>query len=124
MNVFERINKRQYLALCRAGKIPKALPSMCVLVVKPDKDGKPNRAKARIVVLGNFEDRLYEKSQKYAPVLKYSSLRLLTAKCVGDKRILQQGDCKNAFCNANLPDDEKMAIRPPVGNPSYNKDEY
>ena len=39
MNVFERINKKQYLALRRSGKIPKALPSMCVLVVKPNKDG-------------------------------------------------------------------------------------
>jgi len=61
-------------------------------MVKPDKDGKPNRAKSRMFVLSNFEDWLYEKSQWYAPVLKYSSLCLLTAKCVGDKRILQQGN--------------------------------
>ena len=112
------------MTLYRSGKILKALPSMCVLVVKPNKVEKPNQAKFRIIVLGNFEDRLYEKSQRYAPVLKCSSLRLLTAKCVGGKRILQQGDCKNAFCIANLPDDEKMAIRPPVGDPSYGKDKY
>ena len=61
MDVFERINKKQYLALRRSGKISKALTSMCVLlVVKPDKDGKPNRDKFRIVVLGNFEDRFYK----------------------------------------------------------------
>ena len=76
---------------------------MCVLVVKNDKDGKPLRAKSRTVVLGDFGDRLYQKSQRYAPMLKYISLRLLTDKAVGDKRILQQGDCKNAFCNATLP---------------------
>jgi len=86
MNVFERINKKQYLALRRSGKIPKALPSMCALVVKSDKDEKSNRAKSRIVVLGNFEDRLYEKSQRYAPVLTYSLFRLLTLICVGDKK--------------------------------------
>ena len=97
---------------------------MCVLVVKTDKDGKPNRAKSRIVVLGNYKDRYYNKSQRYAPVLKYSSLRLLTSKAVGDRRVLQQGDCKNAFCNAKLPDDERMVIRPPVGDPSYNDDEF
>ena len=103
--VYEKISKNQYLALRRAGKIPKAIPPMwCVLVVKNDKYGKPLRAKSRIVVLGNFEDRLYQKSQRYAPVLKYSSLRLLTAKAVGDKRILQQGDYKNALCNATLTD--------------------
>jgi hypothetical protein len=78
---------------------------MCVLVIKHDKDGRPLQAKSRIVVLGNFEDRLYDKSQRYAPVLKYSSLRLLIAKAIRAKRVLQQGDCKNAFCNAPLPDD-------------------
>ena len=85
MNVVERINKKQYLALRQSGKIPKALPSMSVLVVKPNKDGKPNRAKVRIVVLGNFEDRPYKKSHKNAPGLKYSSFRLLTSKFIGDK---------------------------------------
>ena len=42
---------------------------MCVLVVKNNKDGKPLRAKSRIVVLGDFDDRLQQKSQRYAPVL-------------------------------------------------------
>ena len=56
MDVFDRISKREYLQLRRQGTTPKALPSMCVLVVKLDKDGKPPRAKSRIVVLGNFED--------------------------------------------------------------------
>ena len=60
---------------------------MCILVLKNDKDGKALRAKSRIVVLGDFEDRLYQKYQRYAPVLKYRSLRLLTAKAVVDKRI-------------------------------------
>ena len=110
MDVFDRISKREYLQLRRKGIIPKALPSMCVLVVKLDKDGRPSRAKSRIVVLGNFEDRYYEKNQKYAPVLRHSALRLLVSKAIEDKRILQQGDCKNAFCQEILPDDERMAI--------------
>ena len=61
---------------------------MWVLFVKNEKDCKPLRAKSSIVVLKNSGDRLKQKSQHYAPVLKYSSLRLLTAKVVGDKRIL------------------------------------
>jgi hypothetical protein len=124
LNVYERINKKTYLALKRSGRIGKALPSMCVLVIKPDKDGKPHRAKSRIVVLGNHEDRYFSKSQRYAPVLKYSSLRLLCSKAVEHKRILQQGDCKNAFCHAILPEDELTVVRPPVGDPGYAKDEY
>ena len=98
MDVYEKINKKQYLLLRRKGLIPKAIPSTCVLVVKPDRDGKPSRAKSRIVVLGNFEDRLYAKAQRYAPVLKYNSLRLLTSNAVSHRRVLQQGDCKNDFC--------------------------
>ena len=94
---------------------------MCVLVVKNDKDRKPLRAKSRIVVLGDFEDRIYQKSQRYAPVLKYSSLCLLTAKSVGDKRILQQCDCKNAFCNATLPGNEVTVIIPPIGDPDFQE---
>ena len=97
---------------------------MCILVVKNDKYGKPLRSKSRILVLGDFEDRLYQNPQRYAPVLKYSSLSLLTAKAVGDKRILQQGDCKNAFCNTTLPDIEVTVIRPPIGDPYLQEGEY
>jgi hypothetical protein len=124
LNVYDTINKKTYLQLRRSGKIGKALPSMCVLVIKPDKDGKPHRAKSRIVVLGNHEDRYYSKSQRYAPVLKYTSLRLLCSKAVEAKRVLQQGDCKNAFCHAKLPPEELTVVMPPVGDPAHGKDEY
>ena len=97
---------------------------MCVLVVKNEKYGKPLRAKSRIVVLGNFEDRLYQKSQLYAPVIKYSSLHLLTEKGVGDKRILQQGYYNNAFRNTKLPDDGVTVIRPTIGEPVFKDNEY
>ena len=76
MGVYEHISKKEYLSIKLAGKIPKAILSMCVLVVKTDRDGKPNWAKSHIVVLGNHEDSLYFKSKRYAPVLKYDSLRL------------------------------------------------
>ena len=92
--------------------------------MKNNKDGKPLRAKSRIIVWGNLEYHLYQKSQRYAPALKYSSLRLLAAKSVGYKRILQQGGCKNAFSNATLPDDEVTVIRPPIGNLAFQDDDY
>ena len=122
--VYEKISKNQYLDLRRARKIPKSITSMCVLVVKNNKDEKPLCAKSRIVVLGNFGDRLYQNPQRYAPVLKYSSLRLLTDKAVGNKRILQQVDCKNAFYNSTLPDNEVTVIRPPIGDPAFQEYEY
>ena len=60
---FNKILKTQYLELKQAGKIPKSIPYICVLVVNKYKDGKPPHAKYHIVVLGNFKDRLYHKSQ-------------------------------------------------------------
>ena len=108
--VYENISKIQCLALKRAGKILKAIPSLCLLSVKNYKDAKPLRAKSCIVVLGKFEDGLYQKSHIYALVLKYSSLFLLTAKSVDNKLILQKGYFNNAFCNTNIPDDEFTVI--------------
>ena len=124
MDVFRRITKQEYLQLRKSGKVPQSIPSMCVIVVKYDKYGKPHRAKCRIVALGNFEDRYYSKSKRYAPVLKYSSLRLITSMAVADKCILQQGDCKQAFCNATVPDEEITVVRPPIGDPAYNDGEF
>ena len=104
--------------------MPKATPSMCVLVVKNDKDGKPLRAKSRIVVLGSFEDCLYKKSKRYDPVQKYSPLCLLTSKAVGDKLTPQQGDCKNVLCKTTLTDDEVAVIRPSIDDPVFQDNEY
>ena len=83
---------------------------MCVDLIKPNKDGYPHRAKSRIILLGNFEDRIYSKADKYVRVLKYSSLRLLTTQACVNKRVLQQGDCKNACCQAVLPDYKRIAV--------------
>jgi len=124
MGVYERISKKDFLSLERADKTPKAIPSMCVLIVKTNRDGKPNRAKYHIVVLGKHEDRLYSKSKCYTLVLKYDSLHLLTAQADSNKCILWQGDCKNAFCNATLPNNKATVTWPPAGYPAHKQDEY
>ena len=79
---------------------------MCVLTTKKDKHFNPKRDKACIIALGNLEDREWEKHERYAPVLLYLYLRLLASQSIRQKRVLQQGDTKNAFCNAVLPPDE------------------
>ena len=97
---------------------------MCVLVVKNEKYSKALYIKSRIIVLGKFEYRLYQKSQRYAPVLKYIYFHLLTAKSADDKCILQQGDLNNALRNTNIPDDKMTVIRPPIGDPYFQDNEY
>ena len=74
-------------------------------LIREKKYGKPLYADSFITILGNFEYQLYQKSQRYAPVLKYISLRLLNAKSVVNKHILQQVYFKNAFSNEKLTDD-------------------
>ena len=85
------------MALHHAGKSSEVIPSMCVCVVKPNKDGNPHRVKSRIVVLGNFEDHFYQHSHWYAPALKYASLHILTAEATGDKRIPPEGRLQKCF---------------------------
>ena len=97
---------------------------MYVLIAKNDKDGKPLRAKSHIFVLRNFEERIYQKSQRYDLVLKYINLCLLTKKSVGDKKIIHQGDCKNVLCNVKLPDEKITVIRPPIGKPAFKYNAY
>ena len=97
---------------------------MCVLAIKRDKNMNPDRAKARIVVLGNLESRYWQKSKKHAPVLQCSSLRLLASMATESCRVLKQGDCNNAFCSAKLPDSKVTIIKPPSGDPDSCKDVF
>ena len=97
---------------------------MCVLTVKKDENLLPLRAKSRIVVLGNWEERDWSKSERFAPVLRADSLRLLVSLAVEQRRTLRQGDCKNAFCNGDLPPDETTIIKPPSGDPDAAPNEY
>ena len=43
---------------------------------------------------------------------------------VEDGRKLRQGDCKNAFCNGILPDDEICIVKPPLNCPRSRKGTY
>ena len=81
-------------------------------------------AKSCIVVLGNHEDRVWTKPEKYAPILRPDSMRLMVSLAVEKCRTLKQGDCKNAFCQGILPDDEITIVKPPIGDPDADKDEY
>lgn len=123
VDTFSVISLDDYRRLRQEGA-PQAIPSMCVLVIKTDEAGQPDRAKSRIVVLGNLENRTWGKHERAAPVLKYSSLRLMVSAAIERRRKLKQADYKNAFCNPTLPDDEVTIIRPPLGDPDAQPGEY
>jgi hypothetical protein len=97
---------------------------MCILTIKKDEMMNPLRAKFCIVVLGNHEDRVWTKPEKYAPVLHPDSMRLMVSMATKRHTVLKQGDCKNAFCQGILPNDKIMIAKPPIGDPVARKDEY
>ena len=112
-DTFEIITDDEYKAHLRRGGAP-AIPSMSIFTVKL-KNGIPHRAKCRIVALGNKESTQWTKADCYAPVVSLPVVRLLAALAVRHKRTLKQGDFKNAFVQAPLPDHECTIIRPPPG---------
>ena len=83
----------------------------------------PHCAKSPIVVLGNHKDCIWTKSEKYAPVLRPDTLRIIVSMAIQQRRTLKQGDCKNAFCQGVLPPDEITIVKPPIGDPNAKKDE-
>jgi hypothetical protein len=90
---------------------------MCIHTIKPDEKGNPLRAKSRTVVMGNEEDRYWQKNDLFAPVIMKHSIRALVSYAVSQGRRVKQCDAKNAFCQPDLPDDEICVVKPPKGCP-------
>jgi hypothetical protein len=111
MDTYHTITFAQYCALREKGA-PQAIPTMCILTIKPDKMMNPHRAKSCIVILGNCEERIWSKSDKYAPVLRPDTMRLIVSMAVEQQHTLQQGNYKNAFCQGSLPPDEITIVKP------------
>ena len=123
MGTFRKITLGEYRALREKGA-PRVIPTMCVLTIKKDENLLPLCAQSRIVVLGNHEDRIWSKSDRFAPVLRGDSLCFLVSLAVEKRRPLWQGDCKNAFCHGVLPPEETTIVCPPSGDPESDPNEY
>ena len=122
-NTFDIISEETYLeSRKRTGR--SAIPSMGVFTVKNDSDGKPVRAKSRVVVLGNKDPVEWTKAERYAPFVSQPIVRLLTSLAVRNRTTLKQADCKNAFCHPELPEDEPTIVRPPAGCPISKPNTY
>ena len=75
-----------------------------VLTVKTDENNKPVRAKSRIVVLGNMEEREWTQPECYAPVLRQDSLcLLLVSLAVQKRRVLNTRGLQEHLVSANSP---------------------
>jgi hypothetical protein len=90
-DTYDKLTVAKYHALQR-DDAPQAIPTMCMLTIKPDKMMCPHRAKARIVVLGNHKDQIWTKSEKYALLLCPDTLQLILSMAVEHHRTLKQGE--------------------------------
>jgi hypothetical protein len=121
LDMYKKITLGEYRAL-RGKGAPQAIPIMYVLTIKTDENLRPLCAKSCIVVLGNHEDRVWKKRDKFAPVLRQDSLCFLTSMVVASRHPLRQGDCINAFCHGILLPDEITIVCPPSGDPDATSD--
>jgi hypothetical protein len=123
LGTFKCLTLGEYHAQQEKGT-PKAIPMMCILTIKNNEQLMPLQAKSWIVVLGNRECHDWSKSNWFAPVLCFISLRFLVSLAVQHCRGLKQGDCKNAFCQGIFLPEEVTIVHPPSGDPDAPKDEY
>lgn len=100
------------------------LLSMATSLIKYGENGKPKRAKYRIMALGNLESHKWSKYECHAPVLSLMEVRLLATLAVKNKRVLKNSGVKQAFVQSVLPPDETYILKPPVGCPHIPPNSY
>ena len=110
---WEYITEKEYQVL--RPLIGNALPSMAVSTIKYDEQSNPERAKYRIVVLGNLDPHPWSKTDCFAPIMSHLELRCMIAVAVQLQRSPKTGDFQNAFCQSFLPKQEQHVVRPPPG---------
>lgn len=78
--MFDIISEEEVKSLQKCYGI-RANPSMCIFTVKHN-NGIPSRAKSRIVVLGNLEQKSWSKTNCFSPVVSIPMIHLLMALAV------------------------------------------
>jgi hypothetical protein len=114
-HTWDYISEAEYQVLKK--EIGTAIPTMVVSKIKYDESGVPDRAKYRIVVLGNLDPTNWSSADCFAPVLSALENRLLTVIATQFKVIPKTGDFVQAFCQSHLPPDERYICKPPAGCP-------
>ena len=92
---WEYISEKEYQTLRPI--VGNALPTMAISKIKTDENGKPVRAKYRIVVLGNLDPHEWSSKDCFAPVISSLELRILVSLCAQLKCTPKSGDVSQAF---------------------------
>ena len=84
------------------GKPHPVLKSMWALKLKRLPDGSPLKFKARFVVRGDMQKEGIDYHETYAPVVQWSTIRLLLTLTLSNNWYTKQVDYTNAFAQAKL----------------------
>jgi hypothetical protein len=122
LDTWKVISEDEYKAI--KNQVKRTLPTMAIATIKTNSDGQPERAKYRIVALGNLDPHEWSKQDCFAPVLSQQELRLILALSARNKCIPKTGDVSQAFCQSYLPKDEIYVCRPPAGCPITPDNSY
>jgi hypothetical protein len=104
-------NETFSLTLLPAGR--QAIPCKWVYKTKCDENGNIIKYKARVVVKGFLQKEGRDYDETFAPVMKYTSLRILLAIATIQNLEIQQFDVDSAFLNAPL--DKEVYMKQPEG---------
>ena len=104
----QAITKNNTYKLVERPRGQRVLRSKYVLKVKRRQDGKIDKYKARLVILGNMQEGGVDYEETFAPVMKYQSLRTVLAIANEEGLEVHQMDVKNAFLYGELEEDVYM----------------
>ncbi len=96
LNTYWKITLGEYWALREKGT-PCAIPTMCVLTINKDKNLLLLWIKASIVILGNHEDWIWFKSDKFSLIFCRDSFWFLVSLIIQQRQALHQGDAIMPF---------------------------
>eukprot|EP00602_Paraphysomonas_sp_CaronLab_P004809 CAMPEP_0185023452 /NCGR_PEP_ID=MMETSP1103-20130426/6129_1 /TAXON_ID=36769 /ORGANISM="Paraphysomonas bandaiensis, Strain Caron Lab Isolate" /LENGTH=1343 /DNA_ID=CAMNT_0027556055 /DNA_START=49 /DNA_END=4080 /DNA_ORIENTATION=+ len=104
--------KRRVLKIVKIPSGVKLVRAKYVHTVKRDILGNIVKYKARLVALGNLQEKKEEEPSTFAPVVKGITIRLVLAIAFMLQMHVHQLDVSSAFCYADLEDDVYMAPPP------------
>jgi hypothetical protein len=93
----------------------KVLPSTWVLRLKRYPDGRERKHKARFCVRGDRQVEGIDYTEKYSPVVSWSTVRMLLSMSLSQNLESRQVDFSNAFVQANLAENEHIYVALPKG---------